>query len=146
MTSTRACETGEASEQVDAEASANGGNGFGRQNRMRRYLESKQKDVEANRSTVRMAAELLTNHLQLLVAGSPGSVARKRSLARGIARQFDRSVREARHRYRELCEAQADLEAARGGVNEIKALAARNAAEARFLDAFSEVISLPVEE
>lgn len=146
MASTRASEAGESGEQVGVEASVNDSNGFGRQNRMRRYLESKQKDVEANRSTVRMAAELLTSHLQLLVAGSPGSVVRKRSLARGIARQFDRSVREARHRYRELCEAQADLEEVRGGPKEAEAVASRDAAEARFLDAFSEVISLPVEE
>lgn len=146
MGSTRASEAGGFVEQAGSEAAPNDGNGFGRQNRMRRYLESKQKEVDTNRSAVRMAAELLTGHLQMLVAGSPGSVARKRSLARGISRQFDRSVREARHRYRELCEAQADLEGARGGPNEPEAIVAREAAEARFLDTFSEVISLPSDE
>jgi len=142
----RESDENEAAEQAESEFAPVDHAGFGRRNRMRRYLESKQKEVESNRHVVRLAAELLTSHLQLVVAGSPGSIARKRSLARGIARQFDRSVRDARHCYRALCEAQADLEEARGGPRENEAIQARDAAEVQFLNAFSEVISLPADD
>lgn len=142
----QASEVVESGEQLVSEATPADGNGFGRQNRMRRYLESKQKEVDANRAAVRMAAELLSSHLQMLVAGSPGSVARKRSLARGVARQFERSVREAKRCYRDLCEAQAEVEAARNTPLEPMAIAARDEARSRFLDTFSEVISLPSDE
>jgi hypothetical protein len=113
---------------------------------MRRYLEGKQRDVDLNRNVIRMAAELLTSQLKFVVTGSPGSVARKRSLARGFARKFDQAVRDARYLYRELCEAQATLEELRGGPEEQASIARRDEIEQRFLDAFSEVMSLPVEE
>lgn len=122
------------------------GNQLGRRNRMRQYLNGKQKELEATRLAVRMAGELLTNHLKLVVAGSPGAVARKRALARGLAREFDRSCREARQCYRELCAAQADLEAARDTDHEQEALARRDAEEERFLNAFAAVIALPLGE
>jgi hypothetical protein len=123
-----------------------GSNGSGRRSRKKRHLQRSREDALTVTAGLSLAAELLANQLQWVVAAAPGAAQRKRPLARDLTRGFSRAIREVDAAYRELGEAQALLENARGTLEEAEALLARNTAEQRFKDAFAQLGLQPLVE
>ena len=133
-------------EQPESADASNDNEGRGRRSRKKRHLQRSREEALTVTAGLSLAAELLTNQLQWVIAAAPGVAQRKRPLARDLARGFSRAVREVDTAYRELAEAQASLELARDTDAEVQALQARIAAEQRFRDAFGQLALQPLVE